>query len=78
MHLDLDLSDAERRLALAALRGVALSHLLVPGRLLSTASRGYDLALDVSFDPRAGATRRVRLVGCAMLALAEAAARLDG
>jgi hypothetical protein len=52
--------------ALLSLAG--LLHLLVPDRLLSLASTGYDRALDVSFSPRDGATARVRLLGLAMLA----------
>ncbi|WP_257299523.1 hypothetical protein [Haloarchaeobius sp. FL176] len=52
--------------ALLSLAGVV--HLLVPERLLALASTGYDIALDVAFSPRDGATTRVRLLGLAMLA----------
>jgi len=43
-------------------------HLLVPRLLLRIAAVGYDTALAVEFEPRANASRRVRLVGVAMLA----------
>lgn len=67
--MDLDLTDAERRLAAISLAASGVLHLLVPSRLLAAAGRGYDLALDVTFSPNDGATRRVRLVGLAILAL---------
>jgi hypothetical protein len=47
-----------------------LAHLLVPDRLLATARWGYDRALATDFDPRPNATRRVRIVGLAMLCAA--------
>ncbi len=68
--MDLDLTDDERRLALAGLAAAGALHLLVPDRLLAAARRGYGLGLDVAFRPRDGAARRVRLVGVGMLALA--------
>lgn len=40
-----------------------IAHLLVPDRLLATASWGYDRVLAVEFEPREPATTRVRLVG---------------
>ncbi|MFB6173797.1 MAG: hypothetical protein ABEI39_04065 [Halobacteriales archaeon] len=51
--------------ALGLLAG--LLHLLAPEVLLSTAAWAYDRVLAVEFDPREGATRRVRLVGLAFL-----------
>ena len=45
-----------------------LVHLLVPRLLLRTAAVGYDTALAVEFEPRANASRRVRLVGVGLLA----------
>lgn len=47
---------------------VGLAHLLAPGLLLWTASLGYRWVLAVEFDPRQGATRRVRLAGLGMVA----------
>lgn len=74
--MDVDLTDGERRLALTALAASGVAHLLVPGRLLAAARRAYGFALDVSFRPQEGASRRVRLVGVATLALAALATRL--
>jgi len=54
--------------ALLALVGIV--HLLVPGFLLDTAGRAYVRMLAVDFDPRDGATRRVRLVGLAFVRVA--------
>jgi hypothetical protein len=45
-----------------------VTHLLGPRALLWTAQVGYDRVLDVEFDPRETATRRVRLLGVAMVA----------
>jgi hypothetical protein len=45
-------------------------HLLVPGRLLETAAWAYRRFLAVEFDPNPEATRRVRLVGVGLLAVA--------
>ncbi|WP_267641507.1 hypothetical protein [Haloarchaeobius amylolyticus] len=47
--------------AVLTLAGVA--HLVKADTLLSLASRSYDLLLDVEFEPRDGATNRVRLLG---------------
>jgi hypothetical protein len=58
-------TDRDRRLAAAGLALVAAAHLLAPGLLLRAARAGYGLALDVRFEPRAGARRRVRLLGLA-------------
>jgi hypothetical protein len=58
-----------RRLCVVGvLAGIA--HLLVPARLLATARWGYDRVLATDFDPRPNATRRVRIVGLAMLCAA--------
>lgn len=46
---------------------VGVVHLLVPDRLLAIAGWGYDRLLAVDFDPRDGATTRVRLVGVVLL-----------
>jgi len=56
-------TDRDRRLAAAGLALVAAAHLLVPGLLLRAAGLGYGLVLDVRFEPREGAHRRVRLLG---------------
>lgn len=50
---------------LGVLAGVV--HLLLPEQLLSTARMTYDRVLAVGFEPRANATRRVRLVGLLFL-----------
>ena len=56
-----------------------LVHLLVPGLLLRSAELGYRLVLQVEFDPKPGAKRRVRLVGVGLLALGAVLRRLlDG
>jgi hypothetical protein len=47
-----------------------LVHLAAPDRLLHLASWSYDRVLAVQFRPRKNATRRVRLVGIAMLVAA--------
>jgi hypothetical protein len=56
------------RLAGVVLVTAGLAHLLIPGTLLATARLAYDRLLDVRFDPRAGAGRRVRLVGVGLVA----------
>jgi len=61
-----------------ALALVGLGHLVAPGILLGAARWGYDLVLDVEFTPRAGATRRVRIVGLAFVAVGLSGARLLG
>jgi len=53
-----------------------LAHLTVPDRLLALASWSYDRVLAVRFQPRENATRRVRLVGVAMIVGAPVLARL--
>jgi hypothetical protein len=53
-----------------------LAHLVVPNRLLELARWSYDRVLAVQFQPRTGATRRVRLVGLVMVVLAPVLARL--
>jgi hypothetical protein len=55
---------------------VGLVHLLVPGRLLAIAAWGYDTVLAVDFEPRGNATRRVRAVGLAFVAVAALCLRL--
>jgi hypothetical protein len=50
-------------------------HLLAPGRLLATAGTAYDRLLAVDFEPREGATRRVRLIGLLFVAVALAVGR---
>lgn len=72
----LELSARERRFARAALAAVGVAHLLVPGLLLRTARRAYDRGLDARFVARDATTRRVRLVGLAMVAVAAAWRRL--
>lgn len=59
----------------AALVGVV--HLLIPGILLKTARWGYRWILAVEFDPKPGATGRVRLVGLGFLAVAAVLRRLS-
>ena len=73
----MNVSDAERRLLLLAIALAGSLHVLVPGRLLTTAEYGYRRVLDVEFRPRDGAKRRVRLVGVAMLGVAATLWRLD-
>jgi hypothetical protein len=51
-----------------ALAGIV--HLLAPEWLLRTARVAYDRTLAVDFEPRANATRRVRLVGVGFLVAA--------
>jgi hypothetical protein len=60
--------------AVSALAG--LVHLAVPDRLLKLASWSYDRVLAVRFQPRERATRRVRLVGVAMVLSAAVLTRL--
>lgn len=60
--------------AVSALAG--LVHLTVPDRLLKLASWSYDRVLAVRFHPRENATRRVRLIGAAMIASAAVLTRL--
>jgi hypothetical protein len=70
----IDTSTITRLLAVgSAVTG--LLHLLVPSWLLRLASVGYDRVLAVDFEPRANATRRVRLLGVLLLAAAVALAR---
>lgn len=59
-----------------ALTVVGLVHLLFPGVLLQTARSGYDSVLAVDFEPRARATRRVRLVGVGCVAVGVTLRRL--
>lgn len=59
---------------LNVLAGVA--HLAIPDRLLKLASWNYDRVLAVGFEPRPNATRRVRLIGVAMIAAAPVLTRL--
>ncbi|MFB6251959.1 MAG: hypothetical protein ABEI27_09810 [Halobellus sp.] len=49
----------------SALAGII--HLAAPDRLLELASWSYSRVLSVRFQPRENATRRVRLVGVAMV-----------
>lgn len=56
------------RLTGAVLVLVGLAHLLAPGALLWTARIGYRYVLRVDFDPKAGASGRVRVLGLAMIA----------
>jgi hypothetical protein len=58
--------------SLGTLAGVV--HLLAPEWLLRTARVAYDRTLAVDFEPRENATRRVRLVGVLLLAVAALAA----
>ena len=61
----------------AALAGVV--HLLIPGILLRSGEIAYRWFLDVEFDPKSRAKRRVRLVGLGFLAVAAVLRRLlDG
>ncbi len=59
----LETTDRDRWLAAAGLALIAAAHLLIPGLLLRAARLGYGLVLDVAFEPREGARRRVRLLG---------------
>lgn len=52
--------------ALLAMTGLA--HLLAPTTLLGLAERGYSTVLNVDFDPRPGASKRVRALGIGLLA----------
>ena len=56
------------RLTGAMLVLVGLVHLLAPGALLRTARIGYGYVLRVGFDPKPGASSRVRGVGLALIA----------
>jgi hypothetical protein len=56
------------RLTGAILVLVGFAHLLVPGVLLRTARIGYRYVLRVEFDPKPGASGRVRGLGLAMIA----------
>ena len=60
--------------AVSALAG--LVHLTVPDRLLKLASWSYDRVLAVRFQPRERATRRIRLIGVAMVLSAPVLIRL--
>lgn len=73
MHVEL--SATEKRLVIASLVLSGVVHLLVPERLLGVARRGYGLGLDVEFEPRSKAPRRIRLVGLASLFVAAVAHR---
>lgn len=53
-----------------------LVHLTVPTRLLELAGWSYDRVLAVRFQPRENATRRVRLIGVAMVVSAPVLTRL--
>jgi len=64
-----------RAAALASLLAGAV-HLLLPDRLLAMARWSYDRVLAVRFRPRENATRRVRLIGLAMLCGSLALTRL--
>lgn len=67
-----------RLLRLVSVLGVAsgIVHLLAPDRLLAAAAWGYDRFLAVDFEPRANATRRVRLLGVLTLLVGLAARSL--
>ncbi|MFB6177533.1 MAG: hypothetical protein ABEI99_10380 [Halobaculum sp.] len=64
-----------RLLRLVSVLGVVsgIVHVVLPDRLLAAASWGYDRLLAVEFDPRANATRRVRLFGILTLLVGLAA-----
>ena len=56
------------RLTGAVLVLVGFAHLLAPGVLLRTARLGYRYVLRVEFEPKSGASGRVRLIGLALVA----------
>ncbi|MFC5971351.1 hypothetical protein ACFPYI_08430 [Halomarina salina] len=72
----LELSAREKRFLRAALAVLGVAHLLVPGLLLRVARAAYDRGLDVRFVARGAASRRVRLVGFVMVAVAAVWRRL--
>lgn len=74
--MDLELPAREKRLAVVGLALSGVVHLLAPGVLLRIARRSYGFWLDVAFEPRSNAARRVRLVGLASLLAAVLARRL--
>ena len=59
------------RLRLLSICGIVagLVHLVAPRRLLVAAQWGYDRVLSVDFRPRETASRRVRLLGLAFIAV---------
>lgn len=65
------------RVAGVALLLSGVVHLLAPRPLLRAAETGYRRVLAVDFDPRAGATRRVRLVGALFAAVGGAVLWVD-
>lgn len=78
VRVDVEATDRDRRLVAAGLALVAAAHLLVPGLLLRAAGLGYGRVLDVRFEPRDGARRRVQLLGVGFgLAAAVAAVPRD-
>jgi len=71
------ISEADRRRLSFGATLAGLVHLAAPDRLLQTARWGYRRLLAVEFDPKPGATGRVRLVGLGFLALAVVLRRLS-
>lgn len=65
----MELTSAERRLAGRGALAVGLLHVLLPELLVDVVRFCYDLALDVSFVPRDGTARRVRLLGVGLFLL---------
>jgi len=71
--------DVPPRLLWVGATVVGLVHLAVPGLLLRSAALAYRWVLRVEFDPKPGATRRIRLVGLGFLVAAATLRRLlDG
>lgn len=67
-HASTDTVQFPARPAGATLVLVGLAHLLAPTALLRTARLGYRYVLRVEFDPKPGASGRVRAIGFAMVA----------
>jgi uncharacterized protein YjeT (DUF2065 family) len=56
------------RLVGLLLVAAGLAHLVAPTALLNLAKQSYSAVLDVDFDPRAGASTRVRALGVGLVA----------
>jgi hypothetical protein len=63
----MEFTSAERRLAGRGALAAGLLHVLLPELVLDAVRFAYDVVLDVSFVPRDGTARRVRLLGVALV-----------
>lgn len=60
--------STQPRIAGALLVGIGFGHLVAPTTLLGLAKRSYRFILNVDFEPRPGASTRVRALGLGLVA----------